>query len=190
VLINKYGKLVILPFSGFGETMSFTMQMPNVCAKCAENPPTQAYTIQRQQISISPWTLLTMFFGVRVMNRKTTFYQFPICSDCDDNIASKKRYWGRVAIIGMILFTAAILLLYSETKALNSVAILATLSERLNSNPLSFTAIVLIIMGMMIMITAANRGAARVVSVSRDGKRFSFYNKEFQKAFKEINPTS
>jgi hypothetical protein len=166
--------------------MSSMMQMPNLCAKCGENPPTQAHTIQEQRISLSPWTFLTMFIGVGVTNRQIITYRVPICDDCMAKIRAREHFWTRFIRVGMSLFVIGILLVLSQTNALNSIPVFASLGERFNAHPRDLTAIGLMILGFGMMLVTSYMNKTRMASTN--GKTFRFYNKRFQKEFAEANP--
>jgi hypothetical protein len=70
--------------------MGIQVQIPNLCAKCGQNPPIKLHTVKEERVSISPWTLLTMFFGIGLTNRRTITYQVPVCETCDADITAKQ----------------------------------------------------------------------------------------------------
>lgn len=166
--------------------MDFQIQMPKLCAKCGENPPIKFHTVKEERVSLSPWTLLTMFFGVALTNRRTITYPVPVCEVCDAKITAKQTFWGRVGAVGIIMVVGAVLLFCSQTTALATIPFFISLSERFKANSRDLIVLALFVVGVIIIFTAMFLGKARFASTN--GKTFRFYNKEFQKAFAELNP--
>ena len=163
--------------------MSVMMQLPTLCGKCGEHPPTTRYTVQERKSSFSPWTLLTMFIGMRVRRNQTVQYDVPLCAECQAKVSSQKRTGLIVMIVGILIAVGGIVWLITGYNALASVQLGADYAIQYQS---LLPTLLPIALGFFIAWIGSMIGTPRFASWNSKG--FRFKNKAYHEAFAELNP--
>lgn len=159
---------------GYGENVP--MQMPSLCARCGEKPPTESYGTRSKH---KP-------FGSRITY--TVDYSVPLCTECQAKIKNRERT-GKIimGIGGLILLIGLALLipffLGSRTAPTTNEEAIAFANNYQQYTPAAITAI----SGFLIALLGAWFGQRSFAKWN--GKLFQFHNKSFHAAFASLNPS-
>jgi hypothetical protein len=73
-------------------------KLPAICARCGVEHGTKPWATTTTLTSISPWTLIGMFFGIGVTNRKKFTFTVPICDSCLSQYIKRETLRRRMQI--------------------------------------------------------------------------------------------
>lgn len=165
--------------------MQTSMQLPALCCKCGEKPPTTRQTIKDSRSGVSVLTLLTMFIGMRVNYSESVEYDVPLCADCDGKLKRRKMVGLLVMALGIITLIGGIVWVVMGYNALSATALGAA------SDITHYRSLVPgLIVGLVGFLIAWIGNIIRKIRLaSWNQKGFRFKNKAYHKAFAELNPT-
>jgi hypothetical protein len=164
-----------------------TVHLPTICARCGENPPVTQHVVQERRRSLSPWTLLTMFIGVRVNRNEYIHYTAPLCADCAAKVKSRQTLGRVIMALGLLVTAGAALMLvmgYNNllpTTGLTSQQIIAHY-QALQPQGIA------ILMGLVIAMIGSRISKISFASVRKG--LYKFYNPTYQAAFAQLNPSA
>jgi hypothetical protein len=162
---------------GMGRVTQIPMQMPSLCAKCGERPPTDSHTTQARHRN-----LITGRTNI-------VSYSAPVCADCQTALKSRARTGMIVMIIGIGIFLVGLALLAPYFLSMGSMTVPASNEEAiaLSNRWQQYTPGAVIAVGG-ILIAMAGRWFGNIRFARWNGRKFRFNNSSFHSAFAELNP--
>jgi hypothetical protein len=155
---------------GYGDNVP--MQMPSLCARCGEKPPTSSIGITAKHRS----------FGSRITNVMN--FSVPVCTDCQAKIAQRDKNAKIVMGVGVVIFLIGLALLVPYFLTMNNPEMAVQGAALMNQYwPYGVVALV----GLLLAMTA--RKLAEPSFAKWNGSRFRFNNKAFHAAFANLNPS-
>lgn len=165
--------------------MQTSMQLPALCCKCGEKPPTTRQTIKDSRSGVSVLTLLTMFIGMRVNYSESVEYDVPLCADCDGKLKHRRMVGLLIMGLGSIAIIGGAIWLVTGYNALSATSLSAT--NGLAHYQSLVPALIVVLVGFL--ITWIGNIIRKIKLASWNQKGFRFKNKAYHKAFAELNPT-
>jgi hypothetical protein len=140
------------------------LKMPDLCARCGDRARGGVWPIySRYNFS---------FRLARTTYKKSRFY-VPVCNSCKAHLENDNSFWLRVSwVTGIGFFALLVLAILMYTYSL-----------------VFFLLSVLALIGFIGAYLKRSKYWGNSGIASYDGKHFSFNNREFQKKFKELNPS-
>ncbi|MCU0466062.1 MAG: hypothetical protein MUF38_16020 [Anaerolineae bacterium] len=164
--------------------MQTSMQLPALCCKCGEKPPTSRQTIKDSRSGVSVLTLLTMFIGMRVNYNESVEYDVPLCADCDGKIKRRKVVGLLVMALGIMVAIGGIAWLFISYTTLAGAPLDANYMAQYQG---LLPTMIPILAGFLIAWIGKMIRKPKLASWNNRG--FRFKNKAYHKAFAELNPT-
>lgn len=148
-----------------------TFTMPSMCAKCGCDQPTETWQIQRARVSISPWTILSIFARRIVYNTRTVTFTIPLCGSCKREMTQLRQMRTILQVLGVLIFVGLLVVLVFDN----------TMTQRIREYILYLGGVIalLLIVGAPFVVPTLG---------SFDGQYFRFSNKAFQERFASLNP--
>jgi hypothetical protein len=147
-------------------------KLPGICAKCGVEHGTKPWTTTTTTTSISPWTLLGMFFGIGVTNRQTFTFTVPICDGCLSQYIQRETLRKRMQIGCFAIGIAGVLLW-----------VFLAQSGQDNALALWIAIVAIITLGISFV-----RWWLEIKPGSFNGRYFKFRNTAFHSEFAKLNP--
>lgn len=158
------------------------MKVPDLCAQCGHNPPSFHKDIKD---SVITWfSLLKLILGVGA-TITTISYTVPLCSACYRRRQINSRVSKMIFVLGLVMIGVSFASLLGKGPVIN-IPLLAPLLTQFGVRPKEITFFVLIVVGTLAVCGGLFMGLNKLSST--DGKTLRFYNKDYQKAFAELNP--
>jgi len=145
--------------------------MPSLCAKCGCEEPTETWQVKQSRVSISPWTILSIFARRVVYNTHTVSFTIPLCAKCKKEMAQALQMRAILQVVGVLIFVGVMLFLVVDSSTPPKIRELLP--------------VVGAVVGLM-LIFGSFFVTPNVVSYS--GGYFRFANKAFQSRFASLNP--
>lgn len=155
------------------------LQIPSLCCKCGVNPPVIIPAFEIRQRKLSFLSLITIFGGLIITERRTMQYPAPLCQSCMDAVTARKRLSRFMQLIGILIIVGGVVLTCPNISRLsaqpgNDAAIIS------ESLPL----IALLILGAVALLSGPALGNPQLATL--DGETLRFYNPTFQAEFEKL----
>jgi hypothetical protein len=154
------------------------MQMPSLCARCGEKPPTATHSASSQHQN----------FFTRM--KYTINYEVPLCTDCQAKIKQRKNTGKIIMIAGMLVAIVALLPMVPYFLSMYNAGSVTTNEEAmaLSTSFSSYTPFAIVaVAGVLLAIFGRWFGERSFAKWN--GKLFQFNNKTFHAAFANLNPS-
>jgi len=171
--------------------MSSTYTMPDLCAKCADQPPATQWTIRQAERRLNPASFLTAFAGLYIFNRRLLEFTVPLCDSCARTMRRRTAIMRGIQVAGSIAMLLGFLLTFTGYQSLTAISQMRP--KESGSGTESVKVSVMFNPGapvMLLGVLAIGLAQLAVPYLGKYGKHgvLKFRNTTFHNTFAELNP--